>query len=99
MKNPTNRTIRTKGKCKVCGRTRSKLLDSDIADICNVPNTRLGGAITAALFLQEFVGKDIPWLHFDFMGFNLTNQPGRPKGGDAKGLRAIFNYLLEKFKS
>lgn len=74
-----------------------ELLDSDIADIRNAQDSRLGGAITAALFLQEFVGKNIPWVHFDFMGFNLTDQPGRPKGGDAKGLRAVFNYLLQKY--
>jgi len=74
-----------------------ELLDSNIADICNAPDIRLGGAITAALFLQEFVDQDIPWLHFDVMGFNLTDQPGRPCGGEAKALRAVFNYLLEKF--
>jgi leucyl aminopeptidase len=74
-----------------------ELLDSDIADICNAPDTRLGGAITAALFLQEFVDNEIPWLHFDVMGFNLSDQPGRPKGGDARALRAVFNYLLKRY--
>lgn len=72
-------------------------LDSDIADIKNAADTPWGGAITAALFLREFVEKDIPWVHFDVACFNEKVKPGRPKGADVSGLRAIFDFLVAKF--
>ncbi len=74
-----------------------KWLDSNIADICNAASVRLGGAITATLFLQEFVNRNIPWLHFDLMGYNVDDKLGKPKGGEAQGLRAVFNYLLKRY--
>jgi leucyl aminopeptidase len=74
-----------------------KLLNSDIADINNTASGRYGGAITAALFLQEFVPQDIPWVHFDIMASNHSNQPGRPKGGEAMGLRACFDYIRSAY--
>ncbi len=74
-----------------------ELLDSHIADLVNASDTRYGGAITAALFLNEFVDKDIPWVHFDLEAHNDKAKPGRPKGGDAQGLRAVFRYLVEKY--
>ena len=52
-----------------------------------------GGAITAALFLRRFTGKDVNWAHIDVMAWNLASKPGRPKGGEAMGLRAIYNYI------
>ena len=52
-----------------------------------------GGAITAALFLRRFTGKDVNWAHIDVMAWNLASQPGRPKGGEAMGLRAIFRTI------
>lgn len=67
------------------------------ADINNASTDAYGGAITAALFLREFVPDTIPWLHFDLMAWNLKPRPGRPQGGEAMALRAIFNYLHEKF--
>ena len=71
------------------------LLDSKVADICNISNGSYGGAISAALFLQEFVGPTIPWVHLDFMAWNLRSQPGRPEGGDAMGLRALYELIKE----
>jgi leucyl aminopeptidase len=44
-----------------------ELLKSDLADISNMPSSRYGGAITAALFLSEFVG-DTRWAHLDIAG-------------------------------
>ncbi|OGT38497.1 MAG: leucyl aminopeptidase [Gammaproteobacteria bacterium RIFCSPHIGHO2_12_FULL_38_14] len=69
-------------------------LNSNIADINNNSSEPYGGAITAALFLKEFVGDQIPWLHFDMMAWNLRTRPGRPQGGEAVALRALFNYLI-----
>lgn len=72
-------------------------LNSNIADINNNSSEPYGGAITAALFLKEFVPDHIPWLHFDLMAWNLRTKPGRPQGGEAMVLRALFAYLLEKY--
>ncbi|MBV9575673.1 MAG: leucyl aminopeptidase family protein [Gammaproteobacteria bacterium] len=72
-------------------------LNSPIADINNNSSEPYAGAITAALFLKEFVPDDIPWLHFDIMAWNLRSRPGRPQGGEAMTLRALFAYLQERF--
>lgn len=73
-------------------------LNSSIADINNNSTEPYGGAITAALFLKEFVPDDIPWVHFDIMAYNLRTKPGKPQGGEAMAVRVIFEYLLGKFK-
>lgn len=75
-----------------------KFLDSPVADISNAASVPYGGAITAALFLNEFVPKEIPWAHFDLMAWNLNARPGRPEGGEAMALRAVFKYLKDRFK-
>ncbi len=67
-----------------------RLLDSKVADINNVSAGGFGGAITAALYLQEFVPDDVPWAHFDMMAWNNGSRPGRPEGGEAQAARAIF---------
>ncbi|WP_462152693.1 leucyl aminopeptidase family protein [Pseudoalteromonas xiamenensis] len=75
------------------------LFKSDVADIANCGATPFGGAITAALYLQEFVEpKTTPWVHFDVMAWNLRPLPGRPVGGEALGLRAVFSYLASRYK-
>lgn len=68
-------------------------IDSSIADLCNDASTPYGGAITAALFLQEFVGNAIPWIHFDIMAWNLNGKPGHPEGGEAMGLLACYKLI------
>lgn len=72
-------------------------LDSDIADLLNSSPQGYGGAITAALYLNEFVDKKIPWAHFDMMAYNNRHRPGRPKGGEAMGLLAVFQLLENKY--
>ncbi len=73
------------------------LLDSRVADTLNSAHTPYAGAITAALFLRKFVGA-IPWVHFDIMAYNLRERPGRPEGGEAMAMRAVFQYLEERFR-
>jgi leucyl aminopeptidase len=70
---------------------------SEIADIANIPNTRYGGAITAGLFLSEFVG-DTPFVHLDIAGPAFTHKGTdvSPKGGTGFGVRTILNLLSEK---
>jgi len=72
------------------------MLDSKVADLANASASPYAGAITAALFLQRFVD-DCPWVHFDIMAFNVRARPGRPEGGEAMGVRAVFEYLRERF--
>jgi leucyl aminopeptidase len=67
------------------------------ADLTNSGDSNVGGAITAALFLQEFVDPQTPWVHLDLMGWNIASKPGRPEGGEAMGLRTIFHLLKGKF--
>jgi leucyl aminopeptidase len=71
-------------------------LDSPVADLNNVTEGGYAGAITAALFLQEFVEPGIPWVHIDLMAWNVANRPGRPKGGEAMALRAVYALIAEK---
>lgn len=74
-----------------------KLLDSNIADINNMGNSGYAGAITAALFLKEFVPNNIPWVHFDIMAWNVSSTPSHPEGGEAQGLRTIFEVIRSRF--
>lgn len=74
-----------------------QMLDSKVADLVNSAASPLAGAITAALFLERFVD-DLPWGHFDIMAFNTRARPGRPEGGEAMALRAVFGYLEERFR-
>ncbi len=71
-------------------------LKSEMADLNNAPGGGYGGAITAGLFLEHFVN-EIPWMHIDLMAYNITAQPGRPKGGEAMGLRSMFAYLQQRY--
>lgn len=73
------------------------MLKSKAADINNISDGPYAGAITAALFLQEFVPAGVSWAHLDFMGWTLSAKPGRPEGGEPQGMRAIFSLLRERF--
>jgi leucyl aminopeptidase len=73
------------------------LLKSSIADLTNASTSSYAGAITAALFLQKFVGSNIPWVHFDLMAWNLSAKPGQPEGGEAMALRAVAHYLVNRY--
>jgi leucyl aminopeptidase len=74
-----------------------KMLDSKIADLNNAPESSFAGAITAALYLQEFVDPSIPWVHIDSFAWNPTARPGRPEGGETLGLRALYRMLKTRF--
>lgn len=67
---------------------------SEVADIANIPNSRYGGTITAALFLQEFIA-NTPWMHFDIAGPAFANKPQAltPKGGTGFGVRTMLKYI------
>lgn len=68
-------------------------LDGGYVTLSSTGSSGYGGAITAALFLRRFAGRDTNWAHIDVMAWNLGSRPGRPKGGEAMGLRSLFTYI------
>jgi leucyl aminopeptidase len=74
-----------------------EMLKSDLADLANAADSPFAGAITAALFLRRFVPEGTPWAHFDTFAWRPAARPGRPKGGEAMGLRAAFALLAARF--
>jgi len=75
-----------------------KMLESYLADMANSGASRHAGAITAALYLERFVPESMPWLHLDTYAWNDADRPGRPRGGEALGLRAFFAFLQQRYK-
>jgi leucyl aminopeptidase len=73
------------------------MLKSDVADLNNAPDSGFAGAITAALFLRRFVPDNTAWVHLDTFAWRPSAKPGRPKGGDALGLRAAWAMLRARF--
>lgn len=74
-----------------------KLIESPIADLNNSGKSSYGGCITAALFLEHFVEPEIPWVHIDTFAWNQSDRPGRPQGGEALSLRAVYRYLQSRY--
>ena len=72
-------------------------LKSDVADINNAGSSGFAGASTAALFMDRFVAKGLDWAHFDTFAWRPAAKPGRPKGGDALGLRAAWLMLQRRY--
>jgi leucyl aminopeptidase len=77
-----------------------EMLKSDIADLANAAGgSPMAGAIVAAMFLKRFVPMDSSWAHFDTYAWRDAAKPGRPKGGDALGLRAAFSTVTRRYRS
>lgn len=74
-----------------------EMLKSDIADLANASATPFAGAVVAAMFLKRFVAEGVKWAHLDTFAWRPTARPGRPKGGDAMGLRAVFAMVKDRF--
>ena len=74
-----------------------EMLKSDIADLANAADSPMAGAVTAALFLRRFVPEGIAWAHFDTFAWRPAAKPGRPKGGEAMGLRTVFAMLQRRY--
>jgi leucyl aminopeptidase len=70
-----------------------RYLTSTIADIANAGPSKMAGSVTAALYLERFVPQQLPWAHLDVYSWNDADRPGRPAGGEAQGLRAVFAML------
>lgn len=80
-------------------RQLKKLIKSDIADVCNVSSKPYGGAITAALFLDNFIDEDMKskWVHFDIAGSAYTESAWdvHAYGGTGAGVRMTLEWLLK----
>jgi leucyl aminopeptidase len=74
------------------------MLKSEVADMVNSAEGGFAGAITAALFLERFVPAGLPWLHLDTFAWTPAAKPGRPKGGEALGLRAAWAMLRSRYQ-
>jgi leucyl aminopeptidase len=72
-------------------------IKSKIADIKNVGEGRMAGTIAAGAFLKEFVGEDIPWVHFDIAGV-AYNQKATPlnhhKGASGMIIRLVLDMIV-----
>lgn len=73
-----------------------EMLNSRTADTNNVGGGH-AGAITAALFLSKFVEQAKSWLHLDIFAWNPKEKPGRPEGGEAHSVRALYALLTERY--
>ena len=72
-------------------------LESNIADTNTVASKPFAGAIVAALFLKRFVPDCVAWAHIDTYAWNDQTRPGRPEGGEAQTLRALFAVCETEF--
>ena len=74
-----------------------KQIDGKCADLNNVAQGTFAGSIIAALYLAEFVSTSTRWAHLDLYGANPTTRPGRPEGGEATGMRALYAYVRGRY--
>ena len=84
------------GACR-CTRPISSYMKSPVADLANASSKPFAGAITAALFLKEFVKQTRAWAHLDLFAWNDDNRPGRPRGGEAIALRPLLALIEARF--
>jgi leucyl aminopeptidase len=73
------------------------MIESKVADVNNVSEGPHAGAITAALYLNEFVSPATPWAHLDLYAWNDRTRPGRPQGGEAQAIRAVYATIAARF--
>lgn len=74
-----------------------KMIESKVADLSSTGDSPHAGSITAALFLESFVSKGTSWAHVDTFAWNDGTRPGRPEGGEALGVRGLFQLLSDRY--
>lgn len=77
-------------------RPYARWLDSRLADLNNNSAAPFAGSITAALFLARFAEGAARWAHFDIFGWAPAARPGRPEGGEAQAIRALYTLIRER---
>jgi leucyl aminopeptidase len=82
------------------GAKYDKLMDSEIADMRNVSNSRDAGSITAAQFLQRFVQPGVAWAHLDIAGMAWSGKGNEttPKGATAYGVRLLDKLIADNYE-
>jgi leucyl aminopeptidase len=83
------------------GEKYDKDINSDIADMKNVGKGREAGSVTAAQFLQRFVG-DTPWAHLDIAGMAWMkngDSPTVPKGASGYGIRLLNRLVMDYYEA
>lgn len=76
----------------------NKMMDSKIADMRNISNSRDAGSITAAQFLQRFVKQNTPWAHIDIAGTGMGSPATDISQGWASGYGVmLLDRLVSKF--
>lgn len=78
-------------------RPYESMLSSAIADLNNAAPGTFAGSVTAALFLKRFAPETGIWAHFDLFAWRPKAAPGRPVGGEAQAIRALFAVLEERY--
>ncbi len=73
-----------------------RYLNSGIADMANA-GSRMAGSVTAALYLERFIGEGQTWAHLDVYAWNDSDRPGRPAGGEALALRSAWAMLKARY--
>jgi leucyl aminopeptidase len=71
------------------------LMKSHAADLKNISSSSYGGAITAGVFLEEFVG-NVPWAHLDIAGPAYAERatvPHQPIGATGFGVRTVLRWI------
>ncbi|WP_415008649.1 leucyl aminopeptidase family protein [Aestuariivirga sp.] len=74
-----------------------RLFESGIASMNNSGDSGFAGSITAALFLKRFVEKAKTYIHFDIFAWTPAAKPGRPRGAEAQGQRALFTMIRHRY--
>ena len=74
-----------------------EVIDSKIADLNNAGASPFAGSITAALFLARFVTETKRWVHLDLYAWNQKSRPGRPEGGEAQSMRAVYRLIERRY--
>lgn len=75
-----------------------RLIDTPVADINNSSESGYAGSVTAALFLRRFVERAKSYVHFDIFGWTPSPKPGRPRGGEAQAMRAMFRVIENRVR-
>jgi leucyl aminopeptidase len=73
------------------------LIESSVAELNNASESGFAGSLTAALFLKRFVERAKTYVHFDIFAWTPIAKPGRPKGGEAQAIHALFALMAERY--
>jgi leucyl aminopeptidase len=74
-----------------------QMMEGRISDLNNASESGFAGSITAALFLSRFVERARTYAHFDIFAWTPVAKPGRPRGGEAQGARALYALIVERY--